>query len=263
MKTDLAYLIETISQIDGRITISDLPLAKIEGLRHRIVWAYSDRRALNASYAFGGKKFRPQGTLKSLTIDTGSPQYDYEVKAVMLLLFHSEQKEGGVPYKWQSVLLRARTLAKFAGYCTRHGLRSFRNISEIPALKFRNLLLGFITDSVSKGGMDARIATSSYKTVRNALKHLAGYGLVERPDFSELMDELTLAKIEKHEKENRLRHAIIPTGVMKRVIAEAASYIEQAEVIFDEFATVFRQSNQAIVAAKCKNPRYAVFSTVS
>jgi integrase len=261
MKTDLTYVMEAISHVDGRITIADLSPAEIEGLRHRVVWAYSAQRAPNASYSFGDKSFRPQGIRRGVTINTGSTQYDYEVKAVMLLLFHSGLQEGGVPYKWQSVSQRARTLVRFAGYCTRHGLQSFRNISVIPALKFRNLLLGFITDSGSKGGMDARNATSSYKTVRDSLRHLADYGLVKRPDFGVLMDEFTLANIEKHETENRLRHAIIPTGVMKRLIAEATTYIEQAEAKFDEFATLFRKSHQAIVATKCKDPKDAVFST--
>lgn len=261
MKTDLAYVIECITKVDGRITVADLSSAEIEGLRDRIVWAYSDQRAPNASYTFGGKKFRPLGSRKGIVIDTGSAQYDYELKAIMLLLFHSGLQEGGVPYKWRSVSQRVRTLVKFSGYCSRHGFLSFRDISLLPALTFRNLLLGFITDSRSKGGMDARVATSSYKTVRDALKHLANYGLVERPDFWELMDEFTLANIEKHEAENRLRHGIIPTGVMKRLIAEATAYLEQAEAKFDEFSAVFRQTHQAIVAASCKNPMYAIVST--
>lgn len=260
MKTDLAYVIEAISKVDGRITVADLSSAEIEGLRDRIVWTYSDQRAPNASYPFGGKGFRPQGIRKGVTIDTGSTQYDYEVKAIMLLLFHLGLQEGGVPYKWQSVSLRVRTLLKFSVYCARRELQSFRDISLLPALTFRNLLLGFITDSSSKGGMDARVATSSYKTVRDALKHLADYGLVERPDFCELLDEFTLANIEKHEAENRLRHTIIPTGVMKRLIAEASAYLEQAEAKFDEFEAVFRQSHKALMESNCNDPKYAIFS---
>jgi integrase len=261
MRTDLDYLIDAVAKVDGKITINDLSTREIDGLKEMVIWAYSDQRSSNAVYSFGGRDFRPQGMRKGVVIDTGSARYDYELKAVMLLLFHSGLQEGGEPYKWQSVSQRVRTLSRFGTYCRRHGLGTFRNISEIPTLKLRNLLLGFITDGEADGGLNAREATTGYKTARDALKHLAHYGLVTHPDFTDLLDEITLTEIDKHEAENRLRHAIIPTGIMKQLIVEATAYLEQAESKFDEFAAVFRQTHRAIMAGTCSNPKYAVYST--
>ncbi|MEI6002440.1 integrase [Paraburkholderia bengalensis] len=179
----------------------------------------------------------------------------------MLLLLHSGAREGGTPYKWLSVTLRIRPLARFSGYCARRGLKSFRTLDQLPSLKLRTILLGFLMDSEEDGGMNAKVFTSCYKSARDALKCLSMYALVVRSDFAELVNELTLPEIDRHETQHRLRHAIIPTGVMKRVITEAAGYVEQAEAKFDEFAAVFRETHQGIVAAKCVDPAAAVYST--
>ena len=261
MKTDLAEIIDVVSTANGRIAINDLSSAQIDALRDKIVWAYSDQRALLAVYPFGGRDFRQQGVQKGLVIATGSLQYDYELKALMLLLLHSGAREGGTPYKWLSVTQRVRPLARFAGYCARRGLKSFRTLDKLPLLKLRTILLSFLMDSEEDGGMNAKVFTSCYKSARDALKCLSMYALVCRSDFAELVNELTLPEIDRHEAQHRLRHAIVPTGVMKRVISEATGYVNQAEVRFEEFAAVFRETHRGVVAAKCVDPAAAVYST--
>lgn len=261
MKTDLAELIDAISTANGRISVNDLSASEIDSLRDKIVWAYSDQRAPLAVYPFGGQDFRQKGIQKGLVIATGSLQYDYELKALMLLLLHSGAREGGTPYKWLSVAQRIRALARFSGYCARRGLKSFRTLDQLPSLKLRTILLGFLMGSEEDGGMNAKVFTSCYKSARDALRCLSMYALVVRSDFAELVNELTLPEIDRHESQHRLRHAIIPTGVMKHVISEAAGYVEQAEARFDEFAAVFRETHQGIVAAKCADPAAAVYST--
>lgn|GEM_PF-670263 len=261
MKTDLPEIIDVISTANGRIAINDLSVSEIDSLRDKIVWAYSDQRALRAIYTFGGQNFRQRGIQKGLVVATGSVQFDYELKALMLLLLHSGAREGGTPYKWLSVTQRVRSLARFSRYCAQRGLQSFRTLDQLPSLKLRTILLGFLMDSEKDGGMNAKVFTSGYKSARDALKCLSMYALVDRSDFAELVNELTLPAIDQHEAQNRLRHAIVPTGVMKRVIAEATGYVEQAEARFDEFAAVFRETHRGIVAAKCVDPAAAVYST--
>ncbi len=260
MHTNLTDVIDAISTVNGRITLKDLPPEEIDALADKVLWAYGDRRSIKASYTFGGSDFRPKGIKKGLVIQTGSHQYDFELKSIMLLLLHSGLKEGSAPYKWPTVSQRTRTLVKLARYCSHRGLRSFRALESLPAMKLRTLLLGFLMDETDKGGMNAGALTSAYKTVRNAVKHLTDYGLVRRDDFMEMVDEFTLVEIEKHEAENRLRHSIIPTGVMKRLIAEATGYLAQAEEKFKEFAAVFRQTHRAFGISQCADPLVAVRS---
>lgn len=257
--TDLAYVLDVITRIDSHISLNDLSADEIDSLRDRVIWAYSDPRSGQVRYVFGDKLFSPQGARKGVIISTGSKQFDYELKAIMLLLFHHGLREGGVSYKWHTVAQRVRTLVKFSEYCAKAGLASFRDFPALQTLRVRNLLLAFLTGNDRRSGMNAQLATSCYKSFRDAFKHLVDYGLIPCP-VMELLNELTLAEIDRHEVRNRLRHAIIPTGIMKQLIAEASSYLENAENRFEDFSKAFRQTHHAIIKGNCKTLKHIISS---
>jgi hypothetical protein len=250
---------DSIAKVDGSITINNLTLDEINALQDKVVWEYSDRRSPQAIVRFGGTHFRPKKESESITFDTGSPQYDFELKAILILMLHAGNKQGGDPYKWSTTNVRAHTLIRFATYCLQRGKRSFRDMETMPDVKLKTLMVGFILDDDSRGGMDALVNTSNFQGARDALQHLSGYGLVPRPDFMELMDELTLKPIEKHQSEHRLKHSIIPTGVMKHLIGEAVAYVDRAEKKFDKLAKIFRHTHNAIIGKKCTRPQDAIW----
>lgn len=258
MRTDLNTIIEMISDSQDSIRLLNLPQPNIVLLSQRIIWSHSDNRSRNAVIKFGDSTFRPKGAEKGIVIDTGSAQYDYELKAIMLLLYHVGIKEGGRSYKWRSVSPRIRTLTKFAKYCKGKKIDSFFEIQELPELKLRNLLFGFLHDDAVSYGMDVAKQSSSAKVFRDALKHLAHYQIVEKTDYMDLIDELTLRKINKHEDEYRLRHTIIPTNIMKRFISDAVAYVEMAKIQFPEFSQLNRQANSRIHLSKTNCPKHVV-----
>lgn len=258
MKTELNSIIEKISESHGTISLLNLSRSEIASLQDQVIWTYSDNKASNAVVRFGDSNFRPKGAKKGLIIDTGFSQYDYELKAMMLLLRHTGIKEGGKTYKWQSIPQRIRTLAKFAKYCANHNVVSFFQISELPELKLRNLLFGYLHDDVASGGMNIAVQSSNAKTFRDGLKHLKDFQIVTHARYRDLIDEFTLGKINKHEDEHRLKHTIIPTGLMKRFISEATSYVEAAKAQFPRFSEINRLANSKIHLSKSANPKHAL-----
>lgn len=260
MHTDLVTVLDRISKVDDAVSIVQLSDRRIEALAQKVVWRYNDRGAHDAVVRFGDRAFRPKNAKDGVVIDTGSAQHDFEIKAILLLLLHSGRREGGVPYKWRTVSERVRRLVRFAKYCQYRGQRSFRQLNSLPALHLRTLMLGFLIDDIGSGGLGGSKSTSVFKSARDALKHLADFGLVGFPDFMELLDELSLGAIKNHETNHRLRHSIIPTGVMKRLIEEAVSYISQAQEAFDEFQEIFRLTHAAIRRSKCTNSRAAIWA---
>ncbi len=260
MHTDLVTVLDRISRVDGEISIVLRSDKQIAALARKVVWRYNDRRAHDAVVRFGGQLFRPNGTKEAVSIDTGAVQHDFEIKAILLLLLHVGREEGGKVYKWRTVSQRIRSLVRFARYCQQRGQASFRDLDSLPELHLRTLMLSFITDDVGSGGLGAKKFTSAFKSARDALKHLADYGLIMRSDFMQMLDELSLGAIDEHETNHRLKHSIIPTGLMKQLIAEAVSYVGQAQEAFSEFQDLFRQTHAAITRSRCAQSNRVIWS---
>ncbi len=253
-------LMEEIATIDGSVAVKDLPLEAIESLADIVVWiSYRRRLGVNVIHRFGSPTFCPPHANKGIVIDTGHPILDYEVKAIMLLMARTGTREGGQPYKWYTITTRIRRLANLARYAAKRGVRSFREFATMPEARLRTLLLGFVTGKKAEGALDAQAKTSLYKAAKDALKHLADFGLVATSEYRAILDEVTLEGIDRHVAENRLSHAIIPTGVMKQLIAEAVDYVDKAESMFAEFARVFRQTHGAFESSGCANVANVIF----
>jgi len=244
--TDLVEIMDTIAEVDGHITIRNLTLAQIDALKDKVVWNYNDRKSLEETIRFGGTYFRPEGAKEGLSIDTGSPHYDYEIKAVLLLMMHRGRIEGGETLKWRTAQIVCLMLVRLTKYYSQRGYASFRDLDIMPDLKLNNLIGGFLEDSASKGGLDARENTSSYRFADRAFKTLVNYGLISRIGFAELAYTLLGKGMTKHEKEFTLKHPVIPTGVMKKLIAECIAFIDCAEKNFNRFAKLFRQTHKVI-----------------
>ena len=256
--SDLSEILDRVAFIDGRVRLLPLDENAIAGLSGMVVWAYQDRRSIAAVVRFGDTEFRPQHVNKAVVIDSGSVLFDFEIKSIMLALLHLGLQEGGTSYKWNSVSQRVRTLNRFAGYLLKRGVRSFRDFETMELLRLRTLMLGFMLAGEDHGGLSAQECSSGYKTFRDALKHVADYGLVTRSDYRSLLDDLTLGSIDKHEAEARLRHPIIPTGVMKSLIAEADAYIKEAGARFQELEALMRLTNSAIPGSPVKKVRMVI-----
>lgn len=239
MQSSLVQIIDTVSIPNGTIKIKALSEAKIKSLSTKIIWAFSDTRSPSEEIAFGGTFFRPEKAAKGVVIDTGSLHFDFEIKSIMLLLYHSGTKEGGITYKWRTVAQRVRTLCRFASFCTSRKIYSFRNLNDVPALKMKTMLIEFVTWSHDRGGLNGGAISSSFKLALDSLKHLSDYIFQENHSFLDLLRSVTLANINRHEDEERLRHPIIPTKVMKQLISESVTYINQAQKNFSEFKGLF------------------------
>jgi len=258
VKTDLVEVVDSISDIDGRVSITDLSEAEIVALNDKILWTYSDHRDPLYICRFGNDRFRAKGQRDSISTATGRTKFDFELKAVLVLLLRVGVKEGGRPFKWNTVGARIDILRHFAGFCAARGLHSFRDLNRLSGLRLRNLLFGYFLDGRDKGGLSLNENTGSYHSVRGALKHLKHYGFVSMPEFIELLDELTLPGVSHHNENHRLRHGIIPTRIMKSIINEAASYLELAEKHYGQFAKTFQSLSQHITKRRARNWRESI-----
>lgn len=253
MKTDLVEVIEAISLIDGRVSIRDLSEQEIASLGSKILWTYSDQRTPLHICRFGDDRFRAKGEKASISTVAGCSKLDFELKAALVLLLHVGVKEGGRTYKWNTVSLRINILRHFGAYCAARGGGSFRNLNTMSELRLRNILFSYLTDRKDKGGFSLLENTGSYSHVREALKCLNDLGLVQRVAFIELLNELTLSGISDHKENHWLRHSIVPTGIMKQIIAEATAYLERAETHYEQFAKIFTQLTQHITQCRTKH----------
>ncbi len=262
MTTDITEILDTIASIDGAIAIRNLAPDAIAALGDKVVFSFSDRREPNYVCLFGGDSFRAEGQLEQLNLGTGHPQFDYEIKAIFLLLWHVGIQEGGRPLKWTTIRSRISALRRFGLYCANRRLKSFRDLNSLPELKLRNLLNGFLNDDDdgSAGWLTSPDTTGNYAAARAALGWLKSYGFVSAVEFSNLLDNLTLPGIAE-KSTNRRRHSIVPTGVLKTLVGQAVAYIDGAEARFDELATVFREANEGIAERRTKKWDAAIRKT--
>jgi hypothetical protein len=245
MKSDLSAILDAIATINEKVSIRALDPAAIAKLADKVVWSGKKLRTGLQEVRFGDVRFTPPGGKEGISIDTGSTALDYEIKALVVLMSEVGPSEGDVPYKWQSVVSRTRQLVRFARYCRFRRIESFRALDPLLPTRLRTLLLGFLIDDKDSDGVDQVKNPSLARPVRDAFLMLRQYGLVGRTDFADIVDEVTADRIADHLNNGRLRHPIIPTSVMKRLIAEAAVYVSEAEAQLPSFSEAMRDSHIA------------------
>ncbi len=253
-KTILADIHDIITRaitVDCSISIKPLSKVEIERLSKLVVW---DMKAPhNKPMYFGGNYFKRVDTDKSaILIDTGLMEFDFELKAIMIAALHLGTVEGSIPYKWFSVATRVRALRTFCVFLQSKKYKSFRELNNVEELKLRNILQDFLYLPKLQGGMHVGKYTSAAKSLREALTFLYVYGLVNKEPLSALIDELTLSKITKHETENRLKHSIIPTSIMKSIISTSTEYIQKAKDDSKKFIDIHSKANSRIKFSKAK-----------
>ncbi|MGR5296884.1 hypothetical protein ACPV5U_19520 [Vibrio mediterranei] len=256
---ELSKVISSIIDIETRITIKNLSASEIEELAPLVPWRNNHSGA--ELMTFGGSYFKPFSRERAVVIDTGSVFFDYELKAILIAALHLGTVEGGTPYKWKTALNRVRTLKTFSQFLQARNLSSFRELNDIPELKLRTILRDFLYKPKNEGGMDLKCYTSAAKTVREGIKFLFIYELVSPHLLSRLIDELTLVKITKHEDEHRLKHSIIPTNIMKAIIATSNDYIQKVKANINVFIHAHKQANQRIYKARTAEPSQVLHVT--
>ncbi len=256
---DLNDIITHAISVDSNISINPLSKVEIGILSNLVVW---DKKAPNNKpVCFGDNYFKQANTNKSaILIDTGSIEFDFELKAMMISALHLGIVEGGTPYKWTSVATRIRTLKTFCIFLQSKKYKSFRELNNTQELKLRNILQDFLYLPKKKGGMHLSKYTSAAKTVREAIIFLYVYGVVNKEPLSALIDEFTITKITKHEEEHRLKHSIIPTTVMKSILATSTEYIEKVKGEIDSFIDIHTKANRKIELSKAKKIRHLLIT---
>lgn len=245
MKSDLSAILEVIATINESVSIRARDPAAIAKLSDKVVWSGKKLRTGLSEVRFGDTRFAPPSGKESVIIEVGSAVLDYELKALVVLMSQVGPTEGDVPYKWGSVVARTRLLVRFAKYCQSRGIASFRELDSLLPTRLRTLLLGFLIESKDGHGVDQKKNPSLARPVRDAFLMLRQYGLVGRADFADMVDEVTADRIADHQNNGRLRHSIIPTSVMKRLIAEATAYVSEAEAQLPNLAEAMRDSHVA------------------
>jgi integrase len=248
--SDINKIITNLIVINNRIIVKDLSLNEIENLSNLVLFDTINFKC--ETTLFGGTKFQPSPKDKGTIIDTGSPHFDFELKAIMTAALHLGLIEGGAPLKWTTVKPRIKTLHRLSSFLIQRNYKSFRDINNLNDFAMRSLIVDFQNKPIKKYGMNLREITSAAKTSRNALLFLSQFHLVTRDSFVQLIDELTLPFINKHEQEHRLKHSIIPTSILKSLISDSVSYIKNAEKHVNKFVKLHTVANAKIKSTETK-----------
>lgn len=244
---DLNEIITKVTEIDTNIKIKALARKQINELADLIIW--DTPYAENKPIRFGSNSFKPT-TSTGLLFDADSVFFNYELKTIAIVATHIGTIEGGKPYKWSTVAPRIRKLKILSKFIYRRGFTSFSELNELSELRLRNLISDFLLLPVKQGGLNSNVSTSICKIAREALLFLSTYQIVYSCHFDEVVNTLTVAKSQKHETENRLKHPIIPIRILKALISDIEFYIDYIESNLAEFLDLAERVNESIRTSK-------------
>jgi len=235
----LTEIVDLISTTDstGNITIQALSKEQISELDKLPLWISPNPEG-DIEVAFGDDSWYPEKYRDNrIAFEISVVGLNFEIKASALCLLTHGVVEGGVPLKWSTVLARTCYLSRLARYMGLRGYQSFRELAVQPEIKVRNLLSGFLHAPISDHGFGT-----------GAIVQFAAWldVLIKQNLLTTSFKTLYLEEIDKIERDSKvLSYPVIPTGVVKKLIAETSEGIKAAE----ELMPLWEELNDRYVSA--------------
>ncbi len=236
--TGIAIAVDACLEIDGLIRIKPFESQKVESLSYLKLWHYI-RTNKEQLTTFGTDTWYSEGNKLAITFTDVHPYYKYELKALTLGMYTHGSSQGKEPLSWSTVRNNIISLIRLAKWLTRYGISSFSELNEISSLRIRNVIVEFVHhNNLQK---HASYATS----IITAINWLKLYGIVVSEEFFEVTDEIfspyTIIK-----KQRRNKHSVIPVRILKKILQDCESTIEDTEAILDRWIFIQDKINDSI-----------------
>jgi hypothetical protein len=239
----LTEIVDLISNTDseGKITIKALSNEQISKLDRLLLWTSPNPEG-DIDVTFGDDSwYPPKFRDNRIPFEINVARLSFEIKASALCLLSHGEIEGGSPLKWSTVLTRTCYLARLARYIALRGYQSFRELAGQPEIKIRNLLKGFIHAPIRDNGFGTG-ATVQFTGWLNVL--------IKQKLLTASFKTVYIEEVAKLDRENTvLSYPVIPTGVVKKLIAETSSGIKAAEQLMPLWEEINDRYIDALIAS--------------
>lgn len=177
----------------------------------------------------------------------------YEVKSAFLLANYTGIFEGGSGLKFATICQQIAPLIKFGELLDDYGVDSIYKFNSLQSLVKRNYFIKFINDVLYIDDEDTSFNLRFFEAHLN-------YGLFTEATLSIINEELNKCNITDG-KQKRLRsYPIVPSDLLKKIIQESESRLNQTKKIIDEWETA---NNSYINAIRTATDTGIVYGNVS
>lgn len=226
---NIMSLIEHISEPDETGLLKIKPFAKINYNKIKEVVILKNESV--HSHRHGDIKFHNdvwREQLKSVNFSALDGALKYEVKSAFLLANTCGIFEGGTGMKFSSLMHPINILVKFGEVLQSYGVSSIKDFNLQPSIIRRNQFITFVKDKIN---VEKSITSFSFRFFEEKLD----YGLFtdESLDiFNEELDKLDITPINDR---TSISYPIVPSDLLKKVIAECSKKISEAKNAIDQW----------------------------
>jgi integrase len=225
------------SDIDHQL-VQSVPIASVTSLNH----------FLHGDVRFGDDIWR-ENAKRSVDFSGLPIQTKHEIKAAVLLASNVGLYEGGNGHKFDSVTLQAAPAIKLGSYLKDKDIASLAEFNTLPELIIRNHIVNFICDVLRLGEGD-QIYTHQFRFFQEHLN----YGLLTPRTCEIFWDEIARHGIDLNRKHVVLSHPIIPSSILKQVIAQCERRLHEASAAFEAWDSINTHYIEALAQARVCKP---------
>lgn len=249
-------LIEHISQSDETGLLTIKPFTEVDYDRIKSVVVYkteSVNSKRHGDMTFSDDMWR--GLNASVNFTTLSGAVKYEVKSVFLLANYNGIFEGGSGIKFSSVCNQIKPLIRFGELIQEYNVDSIAKFNLLPSLVKRNHFINFFKDKLVLDN-----AGSSFNP--KFFEENVNYGLFSEDTLVIFREELAKLNIFYGRQEKPKSYPIVPSGLLKKVIAECEMKFASAREIINEWEAANDNYVRAIHNAIDTGIRYSNASSI-
>lgn len=234
----ISEILEKTLVVDGVIRIRSFQPEEYKMLSDRVLWKIDRNVGIKIS-RFGSDSWLMAGEKQAMTFNNASAELGYELRTMALSMITHGAGQGMQAIKWGSAKRIIRCSKRFGVWLQKQGVTSLHALDALPLLRLRHLISKFL--SKNNASKHVHIA----QELSSALYWWKQYGIVQSDERLALFYEL-LTPLIAQKSGLRQKHAVIPTRIMKIMLAECEQQLESAEAHFSEWQVIQKTLNNRI-----------------
>lgn len=146
---------------------------------------------------------------------------------------------------WRTVIGRVNAMARWCRFLHRRKVFDFTTLSTLPTVRINTLVLDFLLASPAQCGLNIESSPTSFVDFMKAAKLAVKHGWLPMEVYG-IFKKIGQEKVGQHVV---LSHPIIPTGIVKQLLADVESRIGQARCNFSALSGYYEIVDKRIASA--------------